>query len=209
MAVILMASTHAKMQGKHLEENLQSYFKNVQAKYNGKLDLDRLQVDIPVVGILTMPSYDEDFPFDHFSWEHNINFIQYAGTYAAVIKYNEADEDLYPLLDSLNGVYFTGGPLDLFDDDTNEPHTYYKTARKIFDYAKKENDAARPFPIFAICQGFEIIHLLANKDNFTDTMANVDIYASSRKLNFMDRNPKETSKLMSGFPADLIEKMSS
>ena len=66
--------------------------------------------------------------------------MHYAGTYAAVIKYNIDDGELYPLLDSLNGVYFTGGPLKMMDRETNEPHIYYKTAKKIMGYALKEND---------------------------------------------------------------------
>lgn len=72
----------------------------------------------------------EDFKFDHFSWEHNINFIHYAGSHALPIRYDLPDEDLYPLLDQINGVYFTGGGIK---DLVSSP--YYVTARKIYDYS--------------------------------------------------------------------------
>ena len=41
---------------------------------------------------------DENFPYDHFSWEHNVNFIHYAGSHTIPIKYDLSDEDLFPLL---------------------------------------------------------------------------------------------------------------
>jgi hypothetical protein len=59
----------------------------------------------------------ENFVWDQFVWEHNVNFVHYAGSHAVPIRYDLADEDLYPLLDSINGVFFTGGAVKLFNDD--------------------------------------------------------------------------------------------
>jgi len=43
-----------------------------------------------------MPSteqFDEDtFPYPHYTWEHNINFIHYAGSFAVPIRY-DLEED--------------------------------------------------------------------------------------------------------------------
>jgi gamma-glutamyl-gamma-aminobutyrate hydrolase PuuD len=170
-----------------------------------------LQLDIPVVGILTMPTNpnwkSKTFNFDHYSWEHNVNFIHYGGTFAAVLEYDLDDELLYHYLDGLNGVYFTGGPLDLIDPESLEQHTYYKTAKKIFNYAKKEYDEGRYFPIFAICQGFEIIHLLENGDDPKKTFSEVIMYATSRRVNWSDPDPKQDTRMMADFPEDLVEKM--
>lgn len=70
----------------------------------------------------------------HFSWEHNINFVHYAGSFAVPIRYDISDEDLYPLLNQINGVFLTGGGLDImFPNGTLSQ--YYQTARKIFDYS--------------------------------------------------------------------------
>lgn len=69
-------------------------------------------------------------------WEHNVNFVHYAGTHAVPIKYDLPDEDLYPLLDSLNGVFLTGGAVPMIQPDGTQ-HQYYKTSVKIYDYMKK------------------------------------------------------------------------
>ena len=50
------------------------------------------------------------------------------GLNAVRIPYNISDEDLYPLLDQINGVFFTGGGLDLYNYTTGVPHPYTVTA---------------------------------------------------------------------------------
>lgn len=84
------------------------------ARYDQLLDMNKFQDDQPVIGIMTMPFWDhdmktEDFQYDHFSWEHNINFVHYGGSHAIPIRYDLPDEELYALLDQINGVFFTGG----------------------------------------------------------------------------------------------------
>lgn len=83
------------------------------------LDSDLWQTEQPVIGILTMPFWDEqpNFPYEQFVWEHNTNFVHYAGSHAVPIKYDLADEDLYALLDQINGVFFTGGGVDMIQPD--------------------------------------------------------------------------------------------
>ena len=59
-----------------------------------------------------------EFKYEHFIWEGNVNFIHYAGSWAVPIKYNIDDDDLYELLDSINGVLFTGGAMPLINMET-------------------------------------------------------------------------------------------
>ena len=63
------------------------------------MDIGKLYTEIPVIGIPTMPSkdyeYTENFAYKHFSWEHNINFIHYAGSFAAAIRYDLPEDELY------------------------------------------------------------------------------------------------------------------
>ena len=76
-------------------------------------------------------------------------------------------------------------------DPNGTQHPYYKTARKIFDYSIKQMDEnGISWPIFGICQGFEVIHWLANED-FYDTLTNVEIYRESRKVKWAI-DPKST-----------------
>lgn len=76
-------------------------------------------------------SKSELFPFEHYVWEHNPNFVHYAGSYAIPVAYDMPPEDLERLLDQLNGFYFTGGPLEMFDNE-GKWHTYYETAKVIY-----------------------------------------------------------------------------
>ena len=48
---------------------------------------------------------------------------------------------------------------------------------------RQKDDKGIDFPIFGICQGFELIHFLAN-DDAKDTLSNVTIYGESRPLDF-------------------------
>jgi len=58
------------------------------------------------------------FNFKQYTWEHNVNLVRYAGTFAAVVKYDMPLDELEKLLDKMNGFYFTGGPLNLIDPET-------------------------------------------------------------------------------------------
>ena len=59
---------------------------------------------------------------------------------AIPIPYNIDDDSLYELLDRINGAHMTGGELTLIDIKTGEQHSYYKTAKKIFEYSKRLKD---------------------------------------------------------------------
>ena len=148
----------------------------------------------------------ESFDYNHFTWETNVNMIHYAGTWAVPIRYDLEDEDLYPLLDSINGVFFAGGGALLIDVETGEQTQLYKTAKKIFDYMKSKKDSEQEdFHLFGICQGFELLHYLANEDN-KDTLSENVIYNESRPVNWQVPNPKETW-LFQDFPDELLDRM--
>ena len=163
------------------------------AKYNNKLDVDEFQVSQPVIGIPTMKLFDgmnmetDTFNYPHFTWETNVNFIHMAGSWAVPIRYDLSDEDLYELLGSINGVFFPGGATELFERETGDviPEApFWKLATKIFDYAKEQKDEhGIDFPLFGICQGFELIHALANNGH-PSTLSEVVIYKESRPVNW-------------------------
>jgi len=55
-----------------------------------------------------------------FTWETNVNFLHYAGSWAVPVRYDLSDEDLEALLDSVNGVLFGGGDTPMIDWETGE-----------------------------------------------------------------------------------------
>jgi len=63
----------------------------------------------------------------HYILEMAESFMRSGGLYGIMIPFNITDEDLYPLLDQINGVFFTGGDLDLYDPKTGVPHPYTVT----------------------------------------------------------------------------------
>lgn len=89
------------------------------------------------VGILTMPPLTNETHLvghGHYITEMSEIFMRMGGIYPVYIPYNISDEDLYPLLDQINGVYFTGGDLDLYNEQTGELHPYTITSMKILNY---------------------------------------------------------------------------
>ena len=94
----------------------------------------------------------ETFEYPHFTWETNINFLHYAGSWAVPVRYDLNDEDLEALLDSVNGVFFTGGGSKMIDWDTGEQSDLYKTAKRIWSYMKRQKDEKDiDFPLFGLC----------------------------------------------------------
>lgn len=57
------------------------------------------------------------------------------GLFPIYIPYNVTDEDLSEILNQVNGVYLTGGSIELFNETTGEPHVYSQTVMKIVDYS--------------------------------------------------------------------------
>ena len=99
---------------------------NTFAKYHANLDFaGGFQENQPVVGLLTTPVFNElmktdTFKHPHFTWETNVNFLHYAGSWTVPVRYDLSDEDLEELLGSINGIFLAGGATDLIDMETGE-----------------------------------------------------------------------------------------
>ena len=182
------------------------------SKYNTELDFDKFQNDQPVIGILTTPVFadyaSDSFTYNHFTWETNVHLIHYAGSWAVPVRYDLSDADLYELLDQINGVLFAGGATPFFKAGTDEFSPFYHTAKRIFEYSKRQKDQhGIEFPIFGICQGFEVIHQLANDDR-RDTLSKNVIYNESRSMDLTPKgqDPKKT-QVFKDFPPNLFDAM--
>ena len=120
------------------------------------------------VGVLTLPTSKVDLPLmdgsPHYVSEMVDIFLRAGGVSPIAIPFNASDADLYHLLDSVNGVFFTGGSLDLSDPVTKKLHPYTITSQKILDYTMQKNDNGDYFPLFGVCQGIELLHILVAND---------------------------------------------
>ena len=125
------------------EEAMDMVF-DTYGKYNAKLDFsdNGWQKTQPVWGILTTPLFSpmmetSTFSYPHFSWETNVNFLHYAGSWAVPIRYDLSDEDMEAMLDSVNGVFLGGGAMHMMDWDTGETSDWYKMSKRVWDYMLK------------------------------------------------------------------------
>ena len=197
-----------------VEDRMEMLLENAN-KYNAKLDFSEngFQKTQPVWGIATTDVFSplmetKSFRYPHFTWETNVNFIHYAGSWAVPVRYDLSDEDLEALLDSVNGVFMAGGAAEMVNPKTGEQSVFYKTQKRIWEYMKRQkDDKGIDFPIVGICQGFEIIHFLANNDD-KETLSTVKIFNQSRPLNFKVDNITDY-KLFSNFSDNILHKMQS
>jgi gamma-glutamyl hydrolase len=130
----------------------------------------------PVIGIVSSPSdfrnqYDpKEFSYIKGSYAE---FIEAAGGIPVAIPWDLPEGDLIRVLDSVNGILFTGGDADMwefnsFKDDIVFTNFTQRTAF-IVAYAIHLNDKGTHFPVYGICQGFEVVTMgLAGKPHIID-----------------------------------------
>jgi len=123
-------------------------------------------VQKPIIGILSTPSdLHEHYSPLEFSYIKNsyAEFIEAAGGEAIAIPWDLPEAQLINLLESINGVLFTGGDATLWEHDYEEEDVVFSnfTKRAIFvlNYVIHLNDKGIHYPLFGICQGHEIISM--------------------------------------------------
>ena len=83
------------------------------------------------------------------------------GARVVPVFHAKPEDELVKLLQQINGVFFTGGSLDLCDSKGNF-NSYTLTAQIIWDYARDEFNSGGYFPMWGTCQGFQLFHILAS-----------------------------------------------
>jgi gamma-glutamyl hydrolase len=118
----------------------------------------------PIIGILSTPSDLHDhYDPQEFSYIKNsyAEFIEAAGGEAIAIPWDLPERQLITLLNSINGVLFTGGDATLWEHDYEtddvEFSNFTKRAIFILNYVIHLNDKGIHYPLYGICQGHEII----------------------------------------------------
>ena len=147
----------------------------------------------PVVAILTceFDIMNTGIPVESMPLTYT-NYLEHAGARAVPVSFKASKEDIYKVLDKVNGVLFTGGDIMQFNKTTKEFHQYYRATEMILDYVIQKNIQGDYFPLFAICQGFQSLHLAISNnpyimsDSFrwghNDTFKPMIAYENSRFL---------------------------
>lgn len=134
----------------------------------------------PVIGILSSPNDESDPTQGSFIIDYYVKFLEAAGARVVPIIYDQPQESLDNLQSKLNGVLFTGGSLSLAEDTT-----YYQTAKRIYENAKKFTDAGNPFTLWGTCMGFQLLHVLGSGSNHSVLLEHAfDSYYISMPLVF-------------------------
>jgi gamma-glutamyl hydrolase len=118
----------------------------------------------PVIGIVSSPSdfrnqYDpKEFSYIKGSYAE---YIETAGGIPVAIPWDLPENDLLRVLDSINGILFTGGDADMWELNELKDNIVFTTFTErtalIVAYAIHLNDKGTHFPVYGICQGFEVI----------------------------------------------------
>jgi len=162
----------------------------------------------PVIGIVSTPSdfhniYDpEEFSYIKGSYAE---FIDAADAIPIAIPWDLPERELISVLDSINGVLFTGGDASLWEYDSSSNELVFtnftKRAAFILRYAIHLNDKGIYYPVYGICQGHEVITLgIAGK------VSPIDHFVHPGQLDYVEITMKgRDSRMFSGMPDHLVE----
>ncbi|MED6206396.1 Gamma-glutamyl hydrolase [Stylosanthes scabra] len=159
----------------------------------------------PVIGILTHPRRSDDgkiIPGSIIRTSY-VKFVKSAGATAIPLIYHEDPVQIRKKLNLVNGVLLTGGWAIKHDqrvknvktDKEVEIDKYVETVGIIFEYVKKRNDDVGPFPLYAICLGFEHITKIVS-----------EVGSATWTKDVMSNNPPRLSGLGTGYENNILEK---
>jgi gamma-glutamyl hydrolase len=137
-------------------------------------------------------------------------WVQSAGARAVGIPHDAIDSNssaLDDLLESLDGVIFTGGGLNLSMTRT----TYFRTGKYIFEWVQAHNDKGFYFPAHGHCMGFQFLAVLAAGSNSSVLSSNafdsedlslpLEWTPSAAQSRWVQRMPKEVHKTLTDLPS--------
>ncbi|KRX05872.1 hypothetical protein PPERSA_03809 [Pseudocohnilembus persalinus] len=121
----------------------------------------------PVIGVYTQPAHFDPYWNDEYQYilQDNVQFIENAGGQVVAIPYNGTDDQLIELFNGINGLFFTGGGMDLdintpVQNTTQEYNVFLRNAAFLIELAKEANNKGDFFPVWGTCQGFEIMNIV-------------------------------------------------
>lgn len=107
----------------------------------------------PVIGIvsqtieaeMTDPAFDQ---YQSYIMSSYVKYFEAQGARVVPLLITQSDEEIFELLEHLNGIVFPGGN-----------GNYLDVGEKIFKKVKEFNDNGQFYPLFGICQGYEYLSI--------------------------------------------------
>lgn len=122
----------------------------------------------PIIGIFTQPTGREESRLaagesnteDSYIAASYVKFIESAGARAVPVHYDASEDELRSLFSSINGMLFPGGGTSLANTTQ-----FTTSARLLLNLALEANDKGDYFPVWGTCMGFQLLTMLAAKDD--------------------------------------------
>ena len=161
----------------------------------------------PIIGILT-----QEMDFEERGWPKNatsisaayIKFIESVGGRVIPIHFTHTFEHVENIMNSINGILFTGGDLNLTDPGTGEFHPYTKLANFILNKAIEMNKNGNVFPLWGTWQGHQLMMLLGSQNSKIIQPTPRWYFPDNLKLN---KTNLMTSELFRNFSTSFIDKL--
>ncbi|XP_061455873.1 alpha-tocopherol transfer protein isoform X3 [Rhineura floridana] len=127
-----------------------------------------------------------------------VKFLESAGARVVPIRLNRSDEEYDKIFNSVNGILYPGGSVDL---KTSE---FARVSKIFYSKALKANDRGDYFPVWGTCLGHQLLSVLTSGEDLL-TWTNTDGFALP--LNFTQDT--KGGRMFQDFPDDLLQVMAS
>lgn len=108
---------------------------------------------IPVIAVFSAPTPPYIRPVKHARISNNyVQWITASGGRVIGIHMWQSDEEIFEILEQVNGLIIQGGVEDIHDKND-----FILKIMRIFDKVVQMNDNGKVFPVMGSCLGFEII----------------------------------------------------
>eukprot|EP00746_Dinoflagellata_sp_MGD_P045877 gnl/MRDRNA2_/MRDRNA2_21277_c0_seq1.p1 gnl/MRDRNA2_/MRDRNA2_21277_c0~~gnl/MRDRNA2_/MRDRNA2_21277_c0_seq1.p1 ORF type:complete len:346 (+),score=29.89 gnl/MRDRNA2_/MRDRNA2_21277_c0_seq1:112-1149(+) len=173
-------------------------------------------MDRPIIGVLTVPLSSSECATYRDMTNYSdagascfdsvyVKWIESAGGRVVPLMYNAAPAELDVIFDSLNGVLFTGGELNI--SDLNSP--YMQTAARLLTKAMTANRAGDYMPVWGTCLGFQTLSLLVAEDPSVLLKNTYDSESLMLPLNLASPGMVNESRMLQSFSADVLRWLTS
>uniref|UniRef100_A0A7I4BJF9 folate gamma-glutamyl hydrolase n=1 Tax=Physcomitrium patens TaxID=3218 RepID=A0A7I4BJF9_PHYPA len=165
-----------------------------------------VQTERPVIGIVTIPEAGCLHFGDQVVVSSNARWLQAGGTRVVPIFYDSTPEELDYILNRVNGVFWSGGPV-FFNPHTESHSGSLRTTEYILKHVMRENRRGNYFPLWGTCLGFERMVQLVAEDAEASIVKPVDAENYAINLGFTD--VAFESRLFRSMNAELFKEVAS
>lgn len=149
----------------------------------------------PIIGILMQKCRTKEMKNlgKYYIAASYVKYLESAGARVVPIRLDLENEEYEKLFQSINGVLFPGGSVDL------RKSGYANTAKIFYDLAIQSFDDGDYFPVWGTCLGFEELSYLVSGECL---LTHTDTVGITMPLNFTKGILQ--SRMFRNFPADLL-----